>query len=216
MGGASSNSSEHGGNGDRLNESLSALMDGEANELELHRVLDQLGESPELREKAISYQRIGAAIRREPSDFAGIDLSGAIRDALADEPVPEADKPAAESGAKSGWFTNLGRFAVAASVALVTIVGVQSWQLSNSGGSLDLAGNLPVDPAPVVMPADSVAATANSSNFGVLGIQAGLGTEQTGMTPEQLSRAQGYADQVAQTRFRAYMLERRKLLSLWG
>ncbi len=191
----------------RLRESLSALMDGEANELEMRRVLDRLGQDQDqdLREAALSYQRIGETIRNEENAFSGIDLSASISSALADEPAPvldeQGDQSASSRGiARTGWAGNLGRFAIAASVAMATVVGVQTWNVATrsdeSSGGTEVAsvaypsGNLPT-----------------ADMFGARGLVAGLGSPQTSLTPEQMSKARGYADRVAQERFRAYMLE---------
>ena len=209
----------------RLRESLSALIDGEATELELRRVLDRLGESSELRETAINYQRIGAALRHEPSAFANIDLSSSIRAAIADEFPPELEGSAVDekssnqkaNSGKAGWIANLTRFAIAASVAVATVVGVQSWQLANrdDAGIASEMADLEELEAPLGNNTISSEIEANS-NFGVRGIQAGLGTEPSGMTPEQISHAHGYAAQVAQARFRAYMLEHAEQASAYG
>ena len=209
----------------RLRESLSALIDGEATELELRRVLDRLGESSELRETAINYQRIGAALRHEPSAFANIDLSSSIRAAIADEFPPEHEESAVDekssnqkaNSGKAGWIANLTRFAIAASVAVATVVGVQSWQLANrsDAGIASEMADLEELEAPLGNNTISSEIAANS-NFGVRGIQAGLGTEPSGMTPEQISHAHGYAAQVAQARFRAYMLEHAEQASAYG
>lgn len=209
----------------RLRESLSALIDGEATELELRRVLDRLGESSELRETAINYQRIGAAIRHEPSAFANIDLSSSIRAAIADEFPPELEESAGDekssnqkaNSGKVGWIANLTRFAIAASVAVATVVGVQSWQLANRGDAGIVSEMADLEELEAPLGNNTISSEiAASGNFGVRGIQAGLGTEPSGMTPEQISHAHGYAAQVAQARFRAYMLEHAEQASAYG
>lgn len=209
----------------RLRESLSALIDGEATELELRRVLDRLGESSELRETAINYQRIGAALRHEPSAFANIDLSSSIRAAIADELPPELEESAVDekssnqkaNSGKAGWIANLTRFAIAASVAVATVVGVQSWQLANRSDAGIASEMADLEELEVPLGNNTISSEiAANSNFGVRGIQAGLGTEPSGMTPEQISHAHGYAAQVAQARFRAYMLEHAEQASAYG
>ena len=209
----------------RLRESLSALIDGEATELELRRVLERLGEGSELRETAINYQRIGAAIRHEPSAFANIDLSSSIRAAIADEFPPELEEGAVDekssnqkaNSGKAGWIANLTRFAIAASVAVATVVGVQSWQLANRSDAGIASEMADLEELEVPLGNNTISSEiAANSNFGVRGIQAGLGTEPSGMTPEQISHAHGYAAQVAQARFRAYMLEHAEQASAYG
>ncbi len=193
-----------------LRESLSALLDGEANELEMHRVLDHL-DDPEFRQMVLSYQRIGAAIRDEQTPFSDIDLSGSIRDAIADEPLPQNDE--AGKSTKPEWWSALGRMAVAASVAVATVLGVQFWQLANRGDDSHFGDVAAVSPAEETVPSDYLPST---DMFGVRGLQAGFGSEQGRLTPEQISRARGYVDQVAQVRFRAYMLEHAEQSSAYG
>ena len=197
-----------------LRESLSALMDGEANELEMRRVLDRLGQDQDLRETALGYQRIGETIRNEQNAFSGIDLSASISAALEEEPVPVLEGSVEQSAQqtasiqtvkKTGWAANLGRFAIAASVAVATVVGVQTW---NAATRTDTGFGNGTEVASVTGPAGYPTGNLPTADmFGARGLQAGLGTPQTSLTPEQMNQARGYADRVAQERFRAYMLE---------
>ena len=206
MSDASKNSPELVKSQEQLRESLSALIDGEANEFEMHRVLERLGEDESLRETALGYQRIGQTIRHERNAFSGIDLSASISAAIADEPAPQLDSTNDRQSStvkKGGWVANLGRLAVAASVAAATVIGVQTWNVvnrSDTGNGSELAAIT----APATVPTGTL---PSADMFGARGLQAGFGVSQSSMTPEQMNRARGYADQVAQTRFRAYMLE---------
>jgi sigma-E factor negative regulatory protein RseA len=58
---------------DRKNESLSALCDGECDELEVRRVLNQFSSDPDLREQWRRYHLLGSIMREEP--VSSIDLS---------------------------------------------------------------------------------------------------------------------------------------------
>lgn len=108
----------------REKESLSALMDGEADELELHRTLKSTAQSDELRDTWRRYQLAASAMRRDlPSHV--IDYSASIRAALEDEPA------LGKSAVISRMMKPLGRFAIAASVAAVAIVGVQQYSQPN-------------------------------------------------------------------------------------
>lgn len=100
-------------------ESLSALMDGEASEFEVRRLLDSLDEDPELRARWRRYQLARAALRRELPPRA-VDLSQRVRDALEGAPAP-----------RRTWGVSLaalGRAAVAASVAAVTVFAALHWR----------------------------------------------------------------------------------------
>lgn len=110
-----------------LQQSLSALMDNEADELELHRVLKATDE-PELRAAWTRYQVARAAMHNEAA-FSSVDLSGQIMAAIDAEPVLVAPVTSASSGAivprKTGSMAWLGRVAVAASVTLAVLGGVR-------------------------------------------------------------------------------------------
>lgn len=111
-----------------LEESLSALMDGEITELELRRLLKADDETfTALRENWSRYHLLSAGAK---NDFPAIeyrDLSQNISKAIADEPVYTGniskDKVSIKPN-KNIWF-GLGRFAVAASVAGAVVLGVQ-------------------------------------------------------------------------------------------
>ena len=116
----------------RLRESLSALVDGAADELEVQRVLKATAEDTELRAIWDRYQMARAAMR-DDLPTANTDLSGAISDAIASEPVygRGADR----------YFRSFARVAVAASVAVAVILGVQQFNRPDAGGTPVIAGN---------------------------------------------------------------------------
>lgn len=183
-----------------LKESLSALMDNEAHEIETHRVLNALRQDPALKDIAFSYQLIGETLRKETNAFAGVDLSSTIGDAIADEPVLGAETD--EKPTASGW-QSLNRFVVAASVTLAVIVGAQFWSGQDSSND-GLDGFAEVQREPAKSAADNGMLAAD---YGALSVLAGYGSEQKGLSPSQLSRARVFADNVARERFSAYMLQ---------
>ncbi len=99
-----------------LHESLSALLDDETTELELHRILAAKDDMP-LRATWSRYQVARAVMHKELIE-PRLDLDAAVSAALADEPVHRV-KPVA-----SRW-QGLGRFAVAASVTVAVLAGVR-------------------------------------------------------------------------------------------
>ena len=104
-----------------IEESLSALMDNEAQELETRRVLRDVSSDAELRQTWHRYQLASAAMKRDlPPKM--VDLSAAISDAVAAEPTHR-------QGIKT-FLQPLGKVAIAASVALVAVLGVQQIQVS--------------------------------------------------------------------------------------
>ena len=101
-----------------LQESLSALMDNETDELELRRVLAASGES-EVRATWARYQVARAVMHKELLE-PRLDLAAAVSAALADGPVPAVSQP------RLPW-RGLGRLAVAASVTVAVLAGVRMY-----------------------------------------------------------------------------------------
>lgn len=133
---------------ERNNESLSALMDGEADELEVRRILNQLDKDDELRDKWKNYHLMGSLMREESLD--GIDLTQRINQALdgvADASGNDSDvfEEVVNAGvSKPAWYKPLTSVAVAASVTLAVLLGVQSIEPEHG---LGLASNQNQPPA---------------------------------------------------------------------
>ncbi|MFA5676868.1 MAG: sigma-E factor negative regulatory protein [Pseudomonas sp.] len=103
-----------------LRESLSALMDDAAEQLEVRRVLHASEQDPEIRRSWERYQLARSVMHKEPW-HTGMDLSVGIAAALADEP----ELKVASTTGSSRWKVQLGRVAVAASVTVAVLVGVR-------------------------------------------------------------------------------------------
>jgi sigma-E factor negative regulatory protein RseA len=125
----------------RLLESVSALVDGEASEIELHRILKQLDADHANQDQSVAskwsrYHSVSQAMADTP--LGGVDISQSVSSAIAEEPTYATTF---SSTARSKLYS-MGRFAVAASVAFVAIIGVQQLnQLEPSqqqGASSDL------------------------------------------------------------------------------
>lgn len=140
---------------DQLDSQLSALSDGEMTELELRNVLKQLENCSEA-ERAIQlkkwsrYQLVSEVLRDERGSHAAqANFATVVSEAIAQEPSHlqtgvddslglDASGIAASSGGTPLW----SRFAVAATVTLAVIVGVQQYQLNGAGvGSSTLASD---------------------------------------------------------------------------
>ncbi|OUS02715.1 hypothetical protein A9Q90_09190 [Gammaproteobacteria bacterium 54_18_T64] len=107
----------------KLRETLSALMDDEASELELHRVMRETSGDEVLHDTWSRYHLAASAMRKElPVDFAdsSLQLRAAINLAVASEPLPQR---------LGQWPKALGRVAIAASVAVLAIFGAQQYQV---------------------------------------------------------------------------------------
>ncbi|WP_296250248.1 sigma-E factor negative regulatory protein [Pseudomonas sp. UBA4194] len=116
-----------------LQESLSAVMDNEADELELRRVLSALDDA-ETRATWSRYQLARAVMHKDLLD-PRLDLSAAVSAAIADEVVP--------AKAARGPWRSLGRLAVAASVTVAVLAGVRLYNQDEITGS-ELAQQQPV------------------------------------------------------------------------
>ena len=108
------------GSTDREKESLSALMDGQADELEVHRVLKDISGNEQSRDTWRRYQMAAAAMRRDLPEQV-VDFSASISAALEDEKALQVNTLSAR------MLRPLGRFAIAASVATVAIIGFQQY-----------------------------------------------------------------------------------------
>ena len=113
-----------------LNESLSAAIDGEAEELELRRVLNAVDEDPDLRAKWQRLHLIGGVLRRETPPVVGSPLptwpadieAGDAGDGTADERPAPGPTPEPETRPFGGrWLAPLGGAALAAAAALVVV-----------------------------------------------------------------------------------------------
>ncbi|MDN3639796.1 sigma-E factor negative regulatory protein [Simiduia curdlanivorans] len=132
----------------KLQESLSALMDNEASELELHRLLKALETDPSLAASWSNYHHAASAIRAEASPYPAFDISGSISAAIADEPAYGQGKKSSAIGRL--WHTT-GRFAVAASVAGAVVIGAQQYvdlqdgysQMADTSSLGSAAGTVP-------------------------------------------------------------------------
>lgn len=119
---------------ERMNESLSALMDGEADELEIRRLLNQESQQ-ELFDKWQNFQLIGSLLREEPATT--LDLSKGVRQALDGEPMDDITvAPQTVQANKWRWLMASG--AVAASVTMAVLVSVQ-WQQADQHGAMQVA-----------------------------------------------------------------------------
>ncbi len=117
-----------------MNESLSALVDGEVSEMELHRILKAAESDEELRESWGRYNRVGQAMRGDLPQMPMMDLSASIREAIDNEDAHKVK-------ASTSWTQKFGRVAVAASVAAVMVVTSQMIGIDGNFNDTQLADN---------------------------------------------------------------------------
>lgn len=109
---------------EKHNESLSALMDGELDEMSLHRLLksDDAAEQQATRETWARYHIARDAMKGEVDQFTGIDISRSISAALDDE-AEFNQSPIKEKTAS--WWKPVAGLSVAASVAFAVVLGAR-------------------------------------------------------------------------------------------
>ncbi|SDF77027.1 anti-sigma factor [Pseudomonas seleniipraecipitans] len=111
-----------------LQESLSAVMDNEADELELRRVLGASNDA-EMRATWSRYQ-VARAVMHKDLLVPQLDIAAAVSAALADDATP-----AAEQKVVRGPWRSLGRVAVAATVTVAVLAGVRFYNEDDVAGA---------------------------------------------------------------------------------
>lgn len=202
---------------ERLYESLSAIVDGQASDVELSRVLDEMLSDADLRNKVMRYQRIGDAIRRENNHFASVDLTGRISHAIEREPVLASKSRNRQPSRlsvfinalkdKFHWSESIGKPIIAASVFFTVILGTRSYMAPHD--NLELVADRDVLPSTttLIQPIQ-----VNRLGYAASGIRAGYSTTTNSqnsedISQEQLTYARRAADNAAKERFRAYALQ---------
>jgi sigma-E factor negative regulatory protein RseA len=140
---------------ERLRESLSAVMDGEANELELERVLSCIETDDQLRQTWVRYSAVQSVNTGANISHLSMDVSLGVRDALA----RDGDKI---NGVVQRLLKPLASFAVAASVAATVVIGGQ--QLYQIGDTTPY-GNTTAGTSPVGF-INTAGATAVQASYG--------------------------------------------------
>ncbi len=131
-------------------EMLSRLMDEPLGDFELRRLLSEVEKSPE---EELSqwrrYQAMRAVLRGEPLQQDSMDLTAAVRSAIAQESVPVAET----RNAPAGRVGALGGLAVAASVMFAAVLLVRTVSTEPGGGAPDVAQAPAETPVVAVAPA---------------------------------------------------------------
>ena len=152
---------------DKENEALSALMDGELDEMALRRTLNQLDDEPELKQTWSRYHLQRDTIKGDISAFSTLDISGAISAAIDDEANLESTKQPSES---KPWWKAVAGLSVAASVALAVVIGARFNPLVETQGVQQLASKTQVKvvtPEITLVKGPSMIAQSNSELEGV-------------------------------------------------
>jgi len=161
-------------------EKISAFLDNDMHRDELMSF--SLSAEADDAKVAQRYQMVGDALRGEMSNSSFVDVSQAVREALADENIAEqvvapAAKTASKAASKasteksgffdlSGWFKPVAGMAVAASVAVVMVVTVTG---QDNGSVAPMASNtdtqLQAQPATVQLAVEDKAVNSNDNDL---------------------------------------------------
>ncbi len=163
---------------DALREALSAVMDGEGDELALRRILAR-GDDQTLRATWARYHIARDVLQGRRATF-DMDISQAVREAVAGEATPR------RRGA--GPWGAVASFAIAASVTAVVLLGGR--ELAGVG---ERAGSAP--PASPVGPVTTTAGTPVRASYGSRAV------------PVQQPASTGAYDELARQRLRRYSQE---------
>jgi sigma-E factor negative regulatory protein RseA len=176
---------------DKLRESISALVDGEASEMDLHRVLKASETEDSVRQSWRHYQAISAVIKNEQHSLLQIDISAGVKLAIAD------DKKTV-GGRISEMLKPMMSVAVAATVTVAILTGTQIYQGANGVGNASL---------------NEVATTENfnssapviAGQFNNLAIPASVSTDVYAKPSQAQLDKRVYADAVAEQRLHSYI-----------
>ncbi len=174
---------------EQLRESLSALMDDEANELELQRLLKQVGNDAELRAAWVRYNAARSVMSGQEVSHMQLDISSRVRASI------DAETASSRETLKQRLLRPVASFAVAASVAATVVIGGQ--QLAQVGGVDPYSGG-PVASSSGASPVGLV------NSLGATTVQASYGTEAV---PVLQPAARTAYKELARQRMEMYMQE---------
>ncbi len=138
-------------NQDKLNEALSALMDGEADELELRRILRELSSTPGLYAVWKRYHAVRASLHQDIHRDPAVDLLQGFHARLASEQDTSefGHQSLGQFGSvlRSRFVRYLGQGAIAASVAVAALMGFSVLQTADTGTSAPAVADAATAPA---------------------------------------------------------------------
>ncbi|ARU25997.1 sigma-E factor negative regulatory protein [Cellvibrio sp. PSBB006] len=165
-----------------LAESLSSLMDNEASELELQRVLKASESDSEVKATWSRYQVARAALHRDLPMLEMGDFAARVSAALEqEENHSTTSAPGTPEKKATQWWQNVARFAVAASVAGGVVLFAQNFGGLNPEAPAAVAATPQVDaPTTAAVPAPSLPAGYHAQPLSAraVGLQTGYESRQ--------------------------------------
>jgi len=133
-----------------ITEHLSAVLDGEAGDFEQRRLLDELGKDNNLQTSLACYALIGETMRDEKqATIAESSFLKGIHDKIDAEPEysqVQINKKKVNNS-KPTWIRPVAGFAMAASVAAIAVIGIQSSLTLTGNSNPPIASNQPLESA---------------------------------------------------------------------
>ena len=119
---------------EQMRESISAMVDDEAQQLELQRVLKAGDADSSVAKQWQRYQLASSLLKRQADQVTmDTELADRVRAAMVDEAELQA-VPVVSVAEKTAWWKPVSGFAVAASVTMMMVFGVQQTALISQTG----------------------------------------------------------------------------------
>lgn len=158
-----------------INESISALIDDESDDLDLKRVLGDFERGGDVPSTWSRYQLIGSVMRKQQVNLEQLNFADRVSDAI-DQEVSLKAGPAAWVT----WRSGLGKVAVAATVAVAFVIGFDT--LDNQLGDEATVAQVPLlsTPTNTTLPQGFQLPTLSASTVSTGG--ASISSSQSGVT----------------------------------
>ncbi|HRF87448.1 MAG: sigma-E factor negative regulatory protein [Cellvibrionales bacterium] len=176
-------------------ESLSAVMDGAGHELELHRLLTECSGDEALRKHWARYQLASAALHKQPLALSdSLTFADSVRRAIDAEGESARGNDAVRGlSALHASRKVVARVAVAASVAMVVVIGAQ-WQQTSPEAVQQVAGMTPTGQRIK----HSISVPAQKTLVGTLGVE-NIFAQSGGAQGMRMNNPQGFENAALKT-----------------
>lgn len=168
-----------------IRESLSALVDNEATEMEVRRILKTAESDPDINVRWKRYQVVHSVLQGDQVN-PQIDLTQRISAAIAEEPALQT------AGGLKQWRDTLGKVAIAASVTFAFILGVQQFGPQGEQAPAQMADGGEPELAQPVDVADGVPSGFQLPAFAARTVSTGTAGERQNVQPYRFP-AQSYS-----------------------
>ncbi|MGB2279972.1 MAG: RseA family anti-sigma factor, partial [Pseudomonadales bacterium] len=128
---------------EQMRESISAMVDNEAQPIELQRVLKATEDEPAVRDQWQRFQLVSGLLKRQTQPLSvDTELADKVRSAVAEETSQVSAKPAPTWN----FWKPVGGFAIAASATMMMVLGVQQATLVSQVDMVDESGIVLLEP----------------------------------------------------------------------